>query len=99
MLPEIRCYRRTKSGDDPNAREVSIGPLRLWFSYNTLVAFYLRGVTPTVVCRQNDWSMTTGKHLNAIEPEHSLRVSEAEFYKQWYSLYPRCVLESMAEQK
>lgn len=36
-----------------------------WFSYQTLVAF--RGPSGKRYVRQNDWSTTTGKHLNAID--------------------------------
>lgn len=36
-----------------------------WFSYSTLVAFSKPG-HPRVV-RQNDWSVTTGRHLNRID--------------------------------
>jgi hypothetical protein len=38
--------------------------LKLWFSYQTCVAFSQDGSTPTV--RENEWGPTTGKHLNAI---------------------------------
>jgi hypothetical protein len=34
------------------------------FSYKTVIAFACGGV---VTVRQNDWSTTTGKHLNAID--------------------------------
>ncbi len=27
-----------------------------------------------LVCRQNDWNTTTGKHLNWIEPNHNARI-------------------------
>ena len=37
----------------------------LWFSYRTVIAFQ-RGFGPIIV-RQNDWSNTTGKHLNYID--------------------------------
>lgn len=36
-----------------------------WFSYQTLIAFQKCG-GPLIV-RQNDWSVTTGKHLNKID--------------------------------
>ena len=47
-----------------------------YFSYQTLVAFRAKGQT---VCRENVWGPTTGKHLNAIEPDHSKRVNADEF--------------------
>ena len=43
---------------------VDIGTLSLYFSYETVVAF--QDVDGLKV-RQNDWSTTTGKHLNWID--------------------------------
>lgn len=37
----------------------------IWFSYKTPVAF--RGADGRRLVRVNDWSTTTGKHLNAID--------------------------------
>lgn len=38
--------------------------LTVWFSYQTPVAFARDG---RKVVRENDWSNTTGKHLNSID--------------------------------
>lgn len=48
--------------DNANFSQVSVGDLSVYFSYRTPIAFY----TPATgqVVRQNDWSTTTGKHLN-----------------------------------
>lgn len=51
--------------------------VQFYFSYKTLVAFRIPG--ERVVCRQNDWGPTTGKHLNWIEPDKSRRVDDATF--------------------
>jgi hypothetical protein len=49
-----------------------------WFSYQTLIAFY--GPTGRRVVHQNDWSTTTGKHLNAIDGgDKKSRVDDATF--------------------
>lgn len=48
-----------------------------YYSYETLVAF--RTSKTGLVCRQNEWGTTTGKHLNWIEPNKKRRVTEAEF--------------------
>lgn len=45
--------------------KVYVGPITLWFSYNTCVAF--RTDRRGGVVRKNDWSATTGKHLNIID--------------------------------
>jgi hypothetical protein len=48
-----------------------------YFSYNMLVAFF--HVKSGMVCSQNYWGTTTGKHLNCIEPDHKKRVNEKLF--------------------
>lgn len=49
-----------------------------FFSYDTLIA--VRYGAQTIV-RQNDWSVTTGKHLNAIDGgAKSLRVDANAFH-------------------
>jgi len=48
-----------------------------YFSYKTLVAF--RSLKTGLVCRKNEWGVTTGKHLNWIQPDHKARVSSEEF--------------------
>lgn len=69
----------TGNGRDNNIM-VTVGSLSLWFSYNTVIAFQETG-KPKVI-RQNEWSTTTGKHLNAIDPDHSKRISGEAFQKQ-----------------
>jgi hypothetical protein len=48
-----------------NAMAFDLGPLTVWFSYRTPVAFQ-KGHADRVV-RRNEWGPTTGKHLNAID--------------------------------
>lgn len=74
-LPKIGgyCYNGNYG---VNALRVDIGRLTIWFSYQTPVAFNDGNGT---VCRVNDWKQTTGKHLNAIEPDHKKRITGAEF--------------------
>jgi hypothetical protein len=48
-----------------------------YFSYNTLVAVVTR--TGEEIIHQNVWGQTTGKHLNWINPDHSIRLSRDEF--------------------
>jgi hypothetical protein len=50
---------------------------RFYFSYITLIAFKKKH--HPLVIRENEWSQTTGSHLNAINPDHSVRVSGREF--------------------
>lgn len=48
-----------------------------YFSYKTLVAF--RTIKTGLVCIENYWGPTTGKHLNAIQPDKSKRVNQNTF--------------------
>jgi hypothetical protein len=48
-----------------------------YFSYKTLIAF--KHSSCGLVIRQNDWSTTTGTHLNDIARDKSKRVSGVEF--------------------
>jgi len=51
------------------------GSVDLYFSYKTLVAV-------NNVCCVNNWSNTTGKLLNEIEPNKSKRVEHEEVLKE-----------------
>lgn len=77
-LPTIETYGRyTSSNYGAHALCVSVGELDIYFSYRTPVAF--RTPQTGLVCRVNDWKQTTGKHLNAIEPDHKKRISGEQF--------------------
>lgn len=62
---------------------IDIGELTLYFSYDTCVAFH----TPEtgIICSQNVWSTTTGRHLNDII-EKSERIPNNEFEKRLNNL-------------
>ena len=47
-----------------------------WFSYDTLVAFRINGEFHII---KNYWGTTTGKHLNWINPDKSIREDEQSF--------------------
>ena len=65
-LPTIDTYGRYSSGNyGAHCLRVDFDNLTLWYSYSTIIAF--RGGGYGRVVRQNDWSTTTGKHLNAID--------------------------------
>lgn len=51
--------------------ETERGNLVLYFSYETIIGFVYAG--ERVVCK-NEWSKTTGKYLNEIEPNKENRV-------------------------
>ena len=47
-----------------------------WFSYDTLVAFNINGEFHII---ENYWGTTTGKHLNWIDDDHSIREDRETF--------------------
>jgi hypothetical protein len=49
----------------------------LWFSYETPIAVYVPGEGTFI--RQNEWSTTTGRHLNEIDSDKSKRITGDEF--------------------
>ncbi len=57
--------------------DVSVGNLTLNFSYNTVVAF--NSPFSGFVISENIWSTTTGRHLNEIHPDKSLRIPNEDF--------------------
>lgn len=57
---------------------------KFWFSYSTLVAFYVNGEFHII---KNYWNCTTGKHLNWICSDKSIREDEETFNRN----YERCM--------
>lgn len=51
--------------DRPNFTEVQVDDLTVWYSYRTPIGFH--HPTTGTVTRENDWSNTTGRHLNHID--------------------------------
>lgn len=60
----------------PHFHKVRIGNTLLWFSYETCVAFHGED---GMVISENVWSKTTGKHLNYLSTDQSVRVPHTEF--------------------
>lgn len=66
----------------PNLTRVDWGPVTLWYSYTSPIAFLVSG-NPLVV-RQNEWGPTTGKHINAVSGGNKTeRVDFATFARLW----------------
>lgn len=53
----------------PDAHDIRIGGVILYFSYNTVIAFedVRKGVAKGLVVRENAWGSKTGKHLNRVD--------------------------------
>lgn len=82
-LPKISSYGNYSS-DNYGAHTlcVEVGPVTVWFSYKTPVAFQVDGRERVV--RENSWGPTTGKHLNWIDDgDKNSRVSSADFARLW----------------
>ncbi len=80
-LPSISSYYDYSSKNyGVNSLMVEFESLKLYYSYDTIVAFW----TPEtgLKCVKNYWSTTTGKHLNAIEPDKSRRLTQDEIQSQ-----------------
>ncbi len=82
-LPTMESYGQYSSGNyGVHCITVNIGPLTVWFSYKTPVAFQLAGESRVV--RKNNWGPTTGKHLNWIDDgDKKNRVDGQTFERLW----------------
>ena len=81
-LASVECYVNYSSGNyGVNALCFSIGSIDIYFSYKTVIAF--RSPDTGLVIRENAWRATTGKHLNGINRDHTIRISGTEFEKQF----------------
>ena len=92
-LPTIRSYGDYASSNyGAHSLEVSVGALTVYFSYETPIAFE----TPQdgLVCSQNDWSTTTGKHLNWIQADKSRRLPREQFEAAFQTALKRYGLAS-----
>lgn len=86
QLPSISSYGRYSSNNyGAHCLRVDIGPLTVWFSYSTPVAF--RAPKTPVIVHQNDWGPTTGKHLKWIDGQTNKtatnRVTAEKFAELW----------------
>ena len=77
-LPEISSYGNYES-DNYGAHTlcVDFDSFRLYYSYKTIVAFY--DLQDGLVCCENVWGVTTGKHLNWIQSDKKKRVKSEQF--------------------
>lgn len=77
---------------DGNSNAVSVGDLRLYFSYDTLIG-YEDSVDGRVATR-NYWGPTTGKHLNSLDVRQDERCQKEEFEAKVSEMLKRHGLES-----
>jgi hypothetical protein len=76
-LPKIwNYYNYSSENYGVNAMAMSIGPLILYFSYETVIGISYKGKE---FYSENCWGMTTGKHLNQLCPDKKSRLLRIEF--------------------
>lgn len=56
---------------------------KCWYSYDTLIAFRVKGELHIL---KNYWGPTTGKHLNTISRDKSVREDRDTFWAAWKRL-------------
>ena len=79
-LPTIESYYPYSSDNyGANSLKLEFENLTLYYSYKTIIAFRAGN---GLAIRKNDWSSTTGKHLNAIDDDKSRRIDGEEFERQ-----------------
>jgi len=82
QLPSLSNYGNASSNNYGfHTIRVDLGPLTIWYSYKTPVAFRVLGHDKVV--HENVWSTTTGKHLNMIESDKKRRVNSERFEQLW----------------
>jgi len=75
-LVTLRSYNENSA---LNAQRVDIGDVSFYFSYETIVAVQWAGNRYVI---QNQWSVTTGKHLNWIDGGNKKERLEPETFKR-----------------
>jgi hypothetical protein len=79
-LPSITSYGNYSSDNYGfHTQKVTLKNISIYYSYETIVAY--EDIKDGLVCCKNQWGVTTGKHLNWIEPNKKLRKSSEEFEK------------------
>lgn len=63
-----------------NLYSVQINDLTIWFSYETAIAFQINA--DFIYVSKNEWSNTTGKHLNIIDNDKAKRIDHKELLSQ-----------------
>ena len=78
----IKSYGNYSSDNyGAHSLKVEIGTLTLYFSYETIIAFG-NGSGNGLKITKNYWGTTTGKHLNAISTNKSIRLDQDTFQRE-----------------
>lgn len=71
VMPEVDCYvdygrnRYGRNNYGNHSMSFSFGGIKMWFSYETLIAFQVDCCSQIV--RENSWGPTTARHLQAAQ--------------------------------
>ena len=77
-LPSFETYGNYSSSNyGAHCLRFQVGTLSVWYSYKTPIAFYHPSVGKVI--RENEWGPTTGKHLNAVDPDKKKRIPGIHF--------------------
>jgi hypothetical protein len=88
QLPRITNYGEYSSDNyGVNSLRVEMPTFTVWYSYKTIVAYHDKD--DGFVIRKNDWDTTTGKHLNWIDPDKSLRIDGRLFEQKLEAMIER----------
>ena len=78
MLPKISSYGQyDNSNYGAHTLKVDLGDIEFYYSYETIVAY--ADTKDHLVCCENVWTNTTGKHLNWIMPDKKSRTKSDKF--------------------
>lgn len=78
QIPTISSYGNYESSNyGAHSLQVNFENFRLYYSYGTIVAY--SDISQGLVCSENVWGTTTGKHLNWIQSDKKKRVKNDVF--------------------
>jgi hypothetical protein len=72
----VKIHQNRKNTNEYN---IIINNTILYFSYSTLVAVSQKD---KLIITKNRWGATTGKHLNNINPDKSIRIDYSDFKQE-----------------
>ena len=77
-LPKIGSYGNYSSSNyGVHTKYIDLKNITLYYSYETIVAY--EDIQDGLIVHKNIWGVTTGKHLNWINDDHSIRLDSADF--------------------
>lgn len=79
LVPTITSYGGYKqsSGSTINCLLLTVGSLRVYYSYRTPIAFY--DVNNNLIVRENEWGPMTAKHISWLPKTDLPQLPSAQF--------------------